>query len=82
MLEILLRTTSSFGIVSLQPIKLGDKIGWAGDLLTKFKINNIAANFQGNSPVGRYVIFFAERLSQENINILLIIGTTSERLLK
>lgn len=63
---------SSLLLVSTQPILSPNKNSWAGDLLTKFQLKNVAADLQGKSPVAGYVTLSAEKILQQNPEILLV----------
>jgi iron complex transport system substrate-binding protein len=72
---------STLVLVSRQPILSPNKNSWAGDLLTKFKTKNLAADLQGNSPVAGYVTLSAEKILQQNPETLLIVEPLGEKLL-
>ena len=63
---------SSLLLVSTQPILSPNKNSWAGDLLTKFQLKNVAAELQGKSPIAGYVTLSAEKILQQNPEILLV----------
>ena len=63
---------SSLVLVSTQPILSPNKNSWAGDLLTKFQLKNVAADLQGKSPIAGYVTLSAEKILQQNPEILLV----------
>lgn len=67
------RPESTLVLVSYQPILAPNKTSWAGDLLSKFQINNIAANLQGESPLRGYVTLSAEKVLAANPQILILI---------
>ncbi|MGK7877481.1 MAG: ABC transporter substrate-binding protein [Xenococcaceae cyanobacterium] len=69
---------STLVLVSRQPILAPNKNSWAGDLLTKFKANNLAADLQGQSPVGGYITLSAEKILQENPEVLLVVDPRRE----
>ncbi len=55
-----------------QPILSPNKNSWAGDLLNKFKVKNLAASIQGKSPFRGYITLSAEKILQENPEIVLV----------
>lgn len=61
-------------LVSRQPILSPNKSSWAGNLLTKFPVKNIAADLQGKSPIGGYVTLSAEKVLEANPEILIIVN--------
>ena len=71
---------STLVLVSRQPILAPNKNSWAGDLLTQFNAKNLAADLQGKSPVGGYVTLSAEKILQENPEVLLIVDSAKEGL--
>ncbi|MEM8778333.1 MAG: ABC transporter substrate-binding protein, partial [Cyanobacteria bacterium P01_G01_bin.49] len=73
---------SGLVLVSRQPILAPNKNSWAGDLLTQFNLNNVAADLQGTSPVQGYVTLSAEKILQENPEILLMVDPSLEGLIK
>jgi len=50
-----------------------NKTSWAGDLLAKFQINNIAANLQGESLQRGYVTLSPEKVLAANPQILILV---------
>jgi iron complex transport system substrate-binding protein len=50
-----------------------NKNSWTGDLLNKFKVNNLTANVQGNSIGQGYITLSEEKIIQENPEILLVV---------
>jgi iron complex transport system substrate-binding protein len=72
---------STLVLVSRQPILAPNKNSWAGDLLEKFKVKNLAANLQGQSPVAGYVTLSPEKILKENPEILLIVEPLGQNLL-
>ena len=55
-----------------QPILSPNKNSWAGDLLNKFKVKNLAASIQGKSPFRGYITLSAEKILQENPEVILV----------
>jgi iron complex transport system substrate-binding protein len=69
-------------LVSRQPILSPNKQSWAGDMLAKFKIKNVVAELQGNSPMQGYVTLSAEKILQINPDALILIDTGGEKVLE
>lgn len=65
---------STLVLVSRQPILSPNKSSWAGNLLTKFPVKNIAADLQGKSPIGGYVTLSAEKILEANPEVLIIVN--------
>lgn len=61
-------------IVSRQPILSPNKSSWAGNLLERFPIKNIAADLQGKSPVSGYVTLSPEKILAANPEVLIIVS--------
>ncbi|WP_138505095.1 ABC transporter substrate-binding protein [Nostoc sp. PA-18-2419] len=61
-------------LVSRQPILAPNKNSWAGDILTKFKVKNLAAELQGKSPVGGYVTLSAEKVLEANPEVIILVN--------
>ncbi|MDJ0776167.1 MAG: ABC transporter substrate-binding protein [Mastigocoleus sp. MO_167.B18] len=68
---------SGLVLVSTQPILSPNKNSWAGNLLTKFKVKNVAADLQSKSPIAGYVTLSAEKILQQNPDTLFIINSPS-----
>lgn len=64
--------TSTLVLVSRQPILTPNKNSWAGDMLNQFKVNNIAADLQGNSPISGYVPLSPEKILEANPQIIIV----------
>jgi iron complex transport system substrate-binding protein len=62
-------------LVSNQPILAPNKTSWAGDLLRQFKLNNLAAELQGQSPQRGYITLSAEKILAANPDTLILIDT-------
>jgi len=60
-------------LVSRQPILSPNQSSWAGDLLGKFKVKNVAAQLQGDSPVRGYVTLSAEKILEANPEVIIIV---------
>jgi iron complex transport system substrate-binding protein len=69
---------STLVLVSRQPILTPNKNSWAGNLLSKFQVKNLAAEFQGKSPVGGYVTLSAEKVIEANPEIVILIQTPGD----
>ncbi|MCG6137425.1 MAG: ABC transporter substrate-binding protein [Nostoc sp. LLA-1] len=65
---------STLVLVSRQPILAPNKNSWAGDLLTKFQAKNLAAELQGQSPVGGYVTLSAEKVLEANPEVIIVVN--------
>jgi len=60
-------------LVSSQPILAPNKNSWAGDLLTQFQIDNVAAELQGQSPMRGYITLSAEKVLESNPKVLILV---------
>lgn len=65
---------STLVLVSRQPILTPNKNSWAGDLIARFGAKNIAAELQGNSPIGGYVTLSAEKVLESNPEVLIVVN--------
>ncbi|WP_414564136.1 MULTISPECIES: ABC transporter substrate-binding protein [unclassified Anabaena] len=70
----LTQSPSTLVLVSRQPILAPNKNSWAGDLLTKFQAKNLAAELQGQSPVGGYVTLSAEKVLEANPEVIIVVN--------
>lgn len=68
------QNVSTLVLVSNQPILTPNKNSWAGDLLEKFQIKNIAAELQGKSPFGGYVTLSAEKVLEANPATIIVVN--------
>lgn len=66
---------STLVLASRQPILSPNKNSWCGDMLTQFKVNNLAADLQGDSPMKGYISLSAEKILQANPEVLFIVET-------
>ncbi|PAX57045.1 ABC transporter substrate-binding protein [Brunnivagina elsteri] len=66
---------STLVIVSLQPILAPNKNSWAGDMLTQFKVKNIAAELQGKSPIPGYLTLSAEKILESNPDAIIVVNS-------
>jgi iron complex transport system substrate-binding protein len=71
----LTQSPSTLVLVSRQPILAPNKNSWAGDLLTKFQAKNLAAELQGQSPVGGYVTLSAEKVLEANPEVIIVVNS-------
>lgn len=60
-------------IVSRQPILSPNRNSWAGAMLERFHLRNLAADIQGKAPVEGYVTLSPERLLQLNPDALIVV---------
>lgn len=60
-------------LVSRKPILSPNKASWAGDLLGKFNVKNVAAQLQGESPMRGYVTLSAEKVLEANPEVIIIV---------
>lgn len=68
------QTLSTLVLVSRQPILAPNKNSWAGDLVGKFSTTNLAAELQGNSPIGGYVTLSAEKILLFNPDVIIVVN--------
>ncbi len=66
---------SALVLASRQPILTPNRNSWAGSMLTRFGLQNAAAELQGSSPFQGYVSLSPERLLQVNPDVLLVVET-------
>ncbi|TAF11292.1 MAG: ABC transporter substrate-binding protein [Nostocales cyanobacterium] len=71
---------STLVLVSRQPILTPNKNSWAGDLISKFGAKNIAAELQGNSPIGGYVTLSPEKVLETNPEVLIVVNAEANLL--
>jgi iron complex transport system substrate-binding protein len=65
---------STLVLVSNQPILAPNKNSWAGDLLEKFQVKNLAAELQGKSSIGGYITLSAEKVLEANPDVIIIVN--------
>lgn len=70
----LTQSPSTLVLVSRQPILAPNKNSWAGDLLAKFNVKNLAADIQGQSPVGGYVTLSPEKVLEANPEVIIVVN--------
>ena len=71
---------SALVLVSRQPLLTPNKESWAGDFLEKMNIQNIAADFQGESNFGGYVTISAEKVIEADPDGLIVVDTREDLL--
>jgi len=71
---------SALVLVSRQPLLTPNKESWAGDFLEKMNIQNIAADFQGESSFGGYVTLSAEKVIETDPDGLIVVDTREDLL--
>ncbi|MBD2425458.1 ABC transporter substrate-binding protein [Phormidium sp. FACHB-1136] len=64
---------STLVLVSRQPLLSPNKTSWAGDFLAQFKVNNVAADLQGESPFDGYITLPEEKVLAANPDVLLVV---------
>jgi len=60
-------------LVSRQPLLSPNKTSWAGDFLAQFKVKNVAADLQGESPFDGYITLPEEKVLAANPDVLLVV---------
>lgn len=60
-------------LVSRQPLLTPNRNSWAGDFLTQFNIDNVAADLQGDSPFEGYITLPEEKVLATNPATLVIV---------
>ncbi|MEL6355045.1 MAG: ABC transporter substrate-binding protein, partial [Cyanobacteria bacterium J06627_28] len=66
---------SALVLVSRQPLLAPNANSWAGDFLAQMNIQNLAADWQGNSPIAGYITLSAEKVIEADPNSLMIVST-------
>jgi iron complex transport system substrate-binding protein len=64
---------STLVLVSRQPLLSPNKTSWAGDFLAQFKVKNVAADLQGESPFDGYITLPEEKVLAANPDVLLVV---------
>ncbi len=72
--------TSTLVLVSQQPILSPNKASWAGDLLQRFGAKNLAAELQGQSPIGGYITLSAEKVLEANPDVVIVVDADQQTL--
>ncbi|NMF84541.1 ABC transporter substrate-binding protein [Nodosilinea sp. P-1105] len=60
-------------LVSRQPLLTPNRNSWAGDFLTQFNIENVAADLQGDSPFEGYITLPEEKVLSADPEALLVV---------
>ncbi|MBD2439914.1 ABC transporter substrate-binding protein [Nostoc sp. FACHB-110] len=68
------KNTSTLVLVSNQPILAPNKNSWAGDLLAKFQLKNLAAELQGKSSIGGYITLSPEKVLEANPEAIILVN--------
>ncbi|WP_341531272.1 ABC transporter substrate-binding protein [Nostoc sp. UHCC 0302] len=68
------QSPSALVLVSRQPILAPNKNSWAGDLLGKFQVKNLAAELQGKSSIGGYITLSAEKVLEANPEVIILVN--------
>ncbi|TAE56721.1 MAG: ABC transporter substrate-binding protein [Nostocales cyanobacterium] len=68
------KNTSTLVLVSRKPILAPNKESWAGDIVARFGAKNVAAELQGNNPIGGYVSLSAEKVLESNPDVLIVVN--------
>jgi len=71
--DIPAQSPATLVLASRQPILSPNKASWAGDLLDKFNVTNIAAKLQGESPMRGYITLSAEKVLEANPEVIIIV---------
>jgi iron complex transport system substrate-binding protein len=74
------KAISALVLVSRQLLLSPNKNSWAGDFLTQFKLQNVTADLQGQSPIDGYVTLSAEKVLATNPDVLMIVDTGDDLL--
>ncbi len=64
---------STLVLASRQPLMSPNAKSWAGDLLTRLGIKNIAADLQGNSPMRGYITLSPEKILEANPESIILV---------
>lgn len=72
--EQVTQSPSTLVLVSVQPILAPNKNSWAGDLLDKFQVKNLAAQLQNKSPIAGYVTLSAEKVIEANPEVIIVVS--------
>lgn len=67
-------------LASHQPILAPNKNSWAGDLLTRFQIQNPVASMQGNAPIDGYVTLAEEAVLQSDPDVIFVVNSSPDTL--
>lgn len=64
---------STLVLVSRQPILAPNKNSWAGDMLAKFNLKNLAAQLQGESQIQGYITLSPEKILQADPDAIFLV---------
>ena len=64
---------STLVLASRQPFMSPNAKSWAGDLLTRLGIKNVAADLQGNSPMRGYITLSPEKILEPNPESIILV---------
>lgn len=64
---------STLVLASRQPLMSPNTKSWAGNLLTQFGIQNVAADLQGNSPMRGYITLSPEKILEANPESIILV---------
>ena len=73
---------STLVLVSAQPILSPNKNSWAGDMLSQFKMKNLAAQLQGESPMPGYISLSPEKVLQADPEVIILIDMGNNELMQ
>ncbi|MEL6604801.1 MAG: ABC transporter substrate-binding protein [Cyanobacteria bacterium J06614_10] len=71
---------SALVLVSRQPILAPNKNSWAGDFLSQFNVQNLAADLQGESEFDGYVTLSAEKVIEADPDSIMVVDTGEDLL--
>lgn len=73
------QNVSVLALVSSQPILSPNKNSWAGDLLTKFQVQNVTADLQGKSQFRGYITLSPEKVLEVNPEVVLLVNQPQQQ---
>jgi iron complex transport system substrate-binding protein len=73
---------STLVLVSRQPLMSPNKKSWAGDLLAQFRVKNVVADLQGNSPIRGYITLSPEKLLEANPDAIVLVNAPAGEIKK
>ncbi|MCS7030253.1 MAG: ABC transporter substrate-binding protein [Gloeomargarita sp. SKYG116] len=65
-------------LVSERPILTPNRDSWAGSMLERFHLRNLAADLQGRSPIAGYVTLSPEQVLRLDPEVLIVVGGPGE----
>ena len=65
-------------LVGSQPVVSPNRESWAGDVLANLGLNNLSAQWQGQSPFRGYVTLSPEKIVDANPESILVIATPGD----